>query len=817
MPRRNEFLPNDWVRKLSEINSQKFFRKKFFIIQYDKSKLFFNYEATIGSIIAVIKKTSKVSGSEGGFKAVMSKKKRKSGVLTEGVDNRGVAAKASGAHLWNSKMGNTIKSENIDIEEECLVEETSVDYNKSGAFMKGDLNQIPKSLHVKTKKVLGKPLDVIDYETVNIDDNVLDDSFLLLPLLPVKLFIQVPVHKFFALDIDLVAITGKSSQEKVNFVRKIFSGVNGFGGASTLSKFGGIIQTSFTSEKAMMAAAQLANNCGVTIVLKEIPVGTFIEAVCAAISEFGFIKSIKMQLVGLWQKVIIKLENQNQANLLVAEWSILIGKDVVCVAQANVDKQTWDAKDEFRALLYTLPIDTNAHDLWDFIGSVNGKTCVIKRNSVSYVQTHCATVCFNSESSLIQAMANTSVIKSVGLRWFRLTAALCSICKNSGHTSLACHTAGVFSSPKSKKTPLSAQDQFCLVKIYEKKSAPVSHPLAFSGKTWASMVGKPLLIVSLGGSAQSGSISYGKFFPTFDNELEDCLKNIESSLTSLIEQIGKLAQRLDSLGLVVSQPSLGCQPSVTPLLQDYVGDVVMEEGLSGTTSGEAASKPDLFVSLGVKKLESILAGLSVLVMSLTAYLDGLSLTGVAIIMNIALAKHVCKVSKVSGRLISVRLLFKNKLSVSILGLYAGISALVCFSQADDVNTLIARAVNKSSFLILGDDFNEDGLHKSASFRKCESLGLVNSLVGNPFLKVPTWSNSQGVMKTIDYLFMSPNLVNAILNHNILDVVNFFDMDHQAVSVLVGLSGLLDTYLYFIRKQANKDYWKYNYNNAGGAL
>ncbi|KAG9296201.1 hypothetical protein G9A89_014793 [Geosiphon pyriformis] len=162
-----------------------------------------------------------------------------------------------------------------------------------------------------------------------------------------------------------------------------------------------------------------------------------------------------------------------------------------------------------------------------------------------------------------------------------------------------------------------------------KKSAPVFRSLVFSGKTWASVVGKPLPIVSLGDSAQFGSIFYSKPLPTFDSELEDCLKNIENSLTSLVEQIGKLAQRLDSLGPVVSQPSPGCQPWVTFPSQDHVKDIVMKEGSSGTTSGKAASKPDLSASLGVKKLESILARLFASVMSLTTHLDGLSLTGVA--------------------------------------------------------------------------------------------------------------------------------------------------------------------------------------------
>ncbi|KAG9299429.1 hypothetical protein G9A89_009381 [Geosiphon pyriformis] len=151
------------------------------------------------------------------------------------------------------------------MEKECLVEETSVNYGENSVFVEGDPNQMPKSLRVKTKKMLGKPLSVIDYDTVNTDDNMLDNFFLLPPPLPIKLTIQVPVCKSFALDIDLVAITEKSSQEKLSFIRKIFSSVNGFGRASTLLKFGGIICVTFTSEKAMMAVGKLANDHGIVV------------------------------------------------------------------------------------------------------------------------------------------------------------------------------------------------------------------------------------------------------------------------------------------------------------------------------------------------------------------------------------------------------------------------------------------------------------------------------------------------------------------------------------------------------------------------
>ncbi|KAG9289845.1 hypothetical protein G9A89_015425 [Geosiphon pyriformis] len=188
-----------------------------------------------------MKKTIKVSDFEGGFKTVALRKKRKEGVLKECIDDKGLVDKASSACLWSSETDNTMESESIDIEEECLVEETSVDYGESSAFAERDPDQTPKSLCIKTKKVLEKPLGVIDYDTVNAENDVLNNFFLLsLPLL-IKPFIQVSVRKSFILDINLVAIAGKSSQEKLSFIKKIFSGVNGFGGTSTPSKFGGII------------------------------------------------------------------------------------------------------------------------------------------------------------------------------------------------------------------------------------------------------------------------------------------------------------------------------------------------------------------------------------------------------------------------------------------------------------------------------------------------------------------------------------------------------------------------------------------------
>ncbi|KAG9297147.1 hypothetical protein G9A89_019428 [Geosiphon pyriformis] len=184
-------------------------------------------------------------------------------------------------------------------------------------------------------------------------------------------------------------------------------------------------------------------------------------------------------------------------------------------------------------------------------------------------------------------------------------------------------------------------------------------------------------------------------------------------------------------------------------------------------------------------------------------------SGVVIIMNISLAKHVCKVFEVPGCLLSFKLLFKNNLSVLILGLYTGTSLVVWFSQAGEINFLIAKAVNKFSFVVLGGDFNKDGSRKCASFKKCFDLGLVNSLGESLFVKTPTWTNSCGVTKALDYVLISLSLVNAVTDGNVANVEEYFDTDHKAVSASMGLGGLLDVCLSSIRKQANKDCWKFD--------
>ncbi|KAG9291696.1 hypothetical protein G9A89_022115 [Geosiphon pyriformis] len=153
-------------------------------------------------------------------------------------------------------------------------------------------------------------------------------------------------------------------------------------------------------------------------------------------------------------------------------------------------------------------------------------------------------------------------------------------------------------------------------------------------------------------------------------------------------------------------------------------------------------------------------------------------TGVAIIMNNSLARHVFKIKEISDHVISVHLLFKGKISVSIIGLYTCASSGNQFEQTSGINFFITRVVNSSSFVVLGGDFNKGRSKKS------------------------------GVVKVIDYILISENLISAMASHKVNSVSKFFDTDHKAVLVLVDLDGLLNVHLGGLCKQASKDHRKF---------
>ncbi|KAG9303990.1 hypothetical protein G9A89_005900 [Geosiphon pyriformis] len=330
---------------------------------------------------------------------------------------------------------------------------------------------------------------------------------------------------------------------------------------------------------------------------------------------------------------------------------------------------------------------------------------------------------------------------------------------------LNCGDGGKISSGSSFRRVLLDADKSRLAAIYAKCFALVACFIFFGGLSWAKVASESSFLSPSGQvvSANVGSSLEMKPFLLVANEISNRFATLEHSFASLAECIDMLAKRLETPEPMVSQLSPGCQLLVTPSSQNQEVDIIISESLGVVTSGKTVAEAVIFDSLVMKKMEDTLSNLSIIVMGLAAKLDNAGLVpvtlfkgvcvftsgleerhlgaGVAIIMNNSLARHVFRVEEIPSHIVSVHLLFKGKVLVSIVDLYA------CASSSDQFGQTSAGA--------------------------------------------STWSNSKGIEKVIDYVLISGSLILAVVNHRVDSVSDFFDIDHRVISVLVDLGGLLD--------------------------
>ncbi|KAG9286495.1 hypothetical protein G9A89_014661 [Geosiphon pyriformis] len=728
----------------------------------------------------------------------------------------------------------------------------------------------PKAKKVKNNLNCGSPLGFLDY---NMDDDnggplppplgISLDKIWLDPKI-IKTQVEVTVKKSFALNINISNVEGKLVMAKTQLIRKIFSKIN----EESMKKAALLVE-----ENRIIINTDLKRQ-GVhsdrAVVIKEILMDMPKEMIIAAIFKYGQIVSIK--------KAVVEFTESSQADLLASKWSFLIEKNSVRVAKTVRDCGTWAFRNQFRVLLFTLPVRMTVYDLGTLLEKASGKTCIINCSLETGNRTHYAVVCFESDEAMESAFCTEPIFGSVKLSWARLDLVCCEQCGKFGHSALECdaEVALAFQSSKSFKKPANLDTHLQLAKLYAKKKVPIFRPVAFGGKFWIQVVSVASVSHGSHDGSGSGSLSFdasspGGTPPPFsmvDSLLGTHLAHLEHSVELLSDQILNILLCLNNLSLVLSAPpssvilSVGTShPSISDSLMvddsdlgfNMVLDVPLIQPISFSSGndnsqlGLSSSKVltskigilesklaalDASIGLILAKLEQMCTGLGPLkdvicwhkemnnmisivtetklkngicpwimnkFVGIRVFTSGLNFGhmgfGVAIIMNNFLARHVCKVSDIPGQFLSIKLLFKNKLSVLVLGLYAESSL---------------AAVNESSFIILGEDFNKDGSHKSASFRKCFDLGLVNSLSGSLFGKEATWANSHGVAKIIDYVFVLSSLVNAILDCDVSGVKEYFDTNHKAVSVSMGLGGLLDAQLNTLHKQVNKNHWKYNF-------
>ncbi|KAG9293424.1 hypothetical protein G9A89_009148 [Geosiphon pyriformis] len=292
---------------------------------------------------------------------------------------------------------------------------------------------------------------------------------------------------------------------------------------------------------------------------------------------YGQIVSIKVQLIGLWQKAVVEFAKSSQIDLLASKWSFLIGKDSVRVAKAVGDHETWAFRDQFRALLFTLLVGMTAHDLGNLLEGAGRKTCVINCSLETGNRTHCAVVCFESDEAMESAFHMEPIFGGVKLSWARLDLIRCEWCGKFGHSALECdaEVTSVSQSPKSFKKPANLDTCLQLAKLYAKKKVPISRPVAFGGKSWAQVVSvasvsRGLLDDSGSGFLFVGASSSGGTPPLLsmvDAPLGVCLARLECSVELLSDRILNILLRFNNLSLVPLAPPSNMIPSVnTPQL-----------------------------------------------------------------------------------------------------------------------------------------------------------------------------------------------------------------------------------------------------------
>ncbi|KAG9290586.1 hypothetical protein G9A89_020956 [Geosiphon pyriformis] len=502
---------------------------------------------------------------------------------------------------------------------------------------------------------------------------------------------------------------------KTQYIRKIFLSINGFGGVTTLSKFEGIIRLTFTSEKSLEMTASLAREKRIdvnsdlkrqgmrsdqTVVIKKILINTPKDMIVATVSEFGEIKLIKIQLIGMWQKAVVEFAELSQADL------------------------------------------TTAHDLGTLLKKTGGKTCVINRSLETGNRICCAVVGFEFDNNLKSVFCTEPIFGGVKLSWARIDLVWCEKCRKFDHSALECDAPVVSPSapPRTFKRVASNKRHLQLAKLYEKKSVLISCPTTFGGKFWAQ-------VVLLAGPSDGSHFSSGfgssfllsgasdsniGFLFTSDNNssLNAHLAILERFLEFLIDWVSGILKKLSGMGLILMITPFSVPPLATSLslvlhldVDMAVNNMLLASALLLSAVDDvihdSSSSFSKVLTSKVGGLELKMVAFEVLISSVLERLDHLCSGAETKLRNktrpwlVDKFDDVCMFSSgldsgYVGASIAIvinksldKLLFKNKLLVSILGLYTGAFLATQFFQADEINFLIARAINKFSFVILG--------------------------------------------------------------------------------------------------------------------
>ncbi|KAG9287997.1 hypothetical protein G9A89_017592 [Geosiphon pyriformis] len=511
----------------------------------------------------------------------------------------------------------------------------------------------------------------------------------------IKTPVEVSVKRLFALNINFLAVDGKSVTAKTQLIRKLFSSVNGFGEATTSSKFEKIIRSTFTSKKSIEMTMLLVREKEINaVVIKKIPINTPKNIIITAL--------------------------------------FLIGKNSVHIVKAVRDYEIWASRNQFKALLFILPVGTTAYNLGTFLKKAGKKTCIINRFMETDNRIHCTVIGFNFNDNLESAFCIKPIFSRIKLSWTRINLVYCEKCGHIGYLALKCNVSDIsvlLLSKKLYKKIAFKEVCFQLAKLYEKKSILISYSAVFGG---------------------------GTLLSTFANTffLSACLAFLECFLKLLTNQVSGIMHKLNNFELMPQDLFFSFLVLDTPM---------------------AAQIWLVFLPLFFIVSDVLVLGLSSLkVLTIKVGFLGSKLMA----LNASVGLVLVKLDQLCAELDSQVFMFGlNKCFLSV-----EVAIIMNNFLVIEINSFIARTVNTSTFMVLGEDFNKNSFKRK-------------------------------IKKVIDYIFVNKCLLSVIVGHGVVFVSDFFNTDHKAVMISVGLGELLDFYLNGLYKQANKNHWKFKIADA----
>ncbi|KAG9294231.1 hypothetical protein G9A89_021590 [Geosiphon pyriformis] len=374
---------------------------------------------------------------------------------------------------------------------------------------------------------------------------------------------------------DMDSMSGDSNNEDV------FLGIDNnslFGSVANISKAKKvniglrIIRLMFTSEKSMIKAVLLTRKKGINmnsdikkqemrsdwaVVIKKIFMDTSKNMIIAAVSKFGKIKLIKIQLIEMWQKTVVKFAKLGQTEQLASRWM----------------------------LLFTLLVGTTMYDLGTLLKEAGGKTCVINCSLETNNQTCYTIIDFESENELESAFCTELIFGGIRLSWTRLDLVWCEKCEKFGYSALKCDASDTLVSVLSKKN-------------FKKNAFDFD---SGSGSGFFS-------------SSVSGFGGGSSLVLTNNSSLNAYLASLKCSLKLLSDQVSGIVCKISGIELVLLVSHLSFNHSVVPINVNL--DLNLDMVLNGFVV--VPTPPSVVPALGLSSLRILITKMSCLKSKLVA-------------------------------------------------------------------------------------------------------------------------------------------------------------------------------------------------------